>query len=118
MTKAKILIVEDQAIVGLDIKSALQKLNFEVIGAVTNYTDAINSIQKDSPNIIIMDINLDNSKDGIETATVAKQINPDIAIIYLTAFADDTTIHRAAHTDPVGYLVKPFKYYKRIIKKV
>lgn len=108
MTKAKILIVEDEAIVALDIKRALLSLDFEVTNSVRNYDKALESIVKNRPDIILMDINLDNSKDGIETAQAIQKID-NIPVIYLTAFSDEKTISRAIKTNPISYLIKPFK---------
>lgn len=108
MTKAKILIVEDESIVALDIKHALQTLGFKVTDCVRNYTRAIRSVKEARPDIILMDINLDRSKDGIETAKEIQKIE-NIPIIYLTAFSDEKTIHRAIKTNPISYLIKPFK---------
>ena len=105
---AKILIVEDETIIALDIKNTILKLGYEVSGCVTNYDDALKSVKSDEPDIIFMDINLRNSKDGIEAATDIKKIK-NIPIIYLTAFVDDETIERAARTCPAGYIAKPFK---------
>lgn len=104
----KILIVEDEAIVALEIKNAMKKLGFEVTNSVGNYDDAINSVKKNEPNIIIMDINLRNSKDGIQTVLAIQEIK-NIPIIYLTAYSDDETINRAVATKPIAYLLKPFK---------
>lgn len=109
MNNIKILIVEDETIVALDIRSALKKLNYEVTDIVTNYEDALLSVQEETPNIVLMDIHLEDSKDGIETAHAIQKINPNIPIIYLTAFSDDKTIKRAIQTNPLGYLIKPFK---------
>ncbi|WP_333805525.1 response regulator [Sulfurospirillum sp.] len=108
MIKTKLLIVEDESIVALDIKNALVKLGHEVIACVTNADDAIACIKNNRPDIIIMDIHLNHSKDGIETAEEIQRI-AHIPIIYLTAFADDETISRAVKTNPIGYLIKPFK---------
>lgn len=108
MKKIKILVVEDETIVALDIKGALKKIGFEVTHTATNHDDAISSIIQDEPNIILMDIHLENSKDGIETAKDIQRIK-NIPIIYLSAFSDDETIYRAIETNPVGYLTKPFK---------
>ena len=109
MNNIKILIVEDETIVALDIRSALKKLNYEVTDIVTSYDDAILSVQNETPNIVLMDIHLEDSKDGIETAHAIQKLNPNIPIIYLTAFSDDKTIKRAIQTNPLGYLIKPFK---------
>ncbi len=108
LIKTKILIVEDEIIVALDIKSALNELSCEVTDMVTNYEDTLKSIKKVKPDIVLMDIYLENSKDGIETALeIQKQDN--IPVIYLSAFSDDETINRAIETNPIGYLTKPFK---------
>lgn len=104
----KVLIVEDESIVALDIKNALIKLGYDVIACATNADEAIASIKKILPDIIIMDIHLNHSTDGIETAKAIQKI-ANIPILYLTAFADDETIRRAIHTNPIGYLIKPFK---------
>ena len=108
MDKTKILVVEDETIVALDIKNALKKLDFEVTATVTNHDDALKSVKENQPDIIMMDINLQGSKDGIETAQDIQKIK-NIPIIYLTAFSDDETISRAIETNPLGYLIKPFK---------
>jgi len=108
MHKIDILIVEDEAIVALDIKRTILKMGFDVTNMVTNHDDALLSIKAKAPDIVLLDIHLKNSKDGIETAKAIKQI-ADIPIVYLTAFSDDKTIERAVQTNPVGYLVKPFK---------
>lgn len=108
MDKVNILIVEDEAIVALDIKRTILKMGFSVTNMARNHDDALCSIKEKSPDIILLDIHLKNSKDGIETAKEIQKI-ANIPIIYLTAFSDDKTIERAVQTNPVGYLVKPFK---------
>ena len=106
--KYKVLIVEDEIIVAIDIKNTLKKIGLEVIDFVTNYDDALMSVKINSPDLILMDINLKNSKDGIETAIAIQKIK-DIPLIYLTAFSDDVTINRAIETNPMHYMLKPFK---------
>lgn len=108
MNKTKILIVEDESIVALDMKNTLTNFGYEVTNCVTNYNDAISSVQINKPELILMDINLGNGKDGINVAEEI-QISQDIPIIYITAFADEKTINRAIKTNPVSYLIKPFK---------
>ncbi|MDD2896531.1 MAG: response regulator [Aliarcobacter sp.] len=108
MDKTKILIVEDESIVALDMKNTLTNFGYEVTNCVTNYNDAVNSVQTNKPELILMDINLGNGKDGINVAEEI-QISQDIPIIYITAFADEKTINRAIKTNPVSYLIKPFK---------
>lgn len=106
--KVRVLIVEDEAIVALDIKSALKKLGHDVVKNVSNYDDALMAVNEHDIDIILMDVDLKNSKDGIETAKAIKTIK-DIPLIYLTAFSDEETISRAVETNPVGYLNKPFR---------
>ncbi|WP_072682701.1 response regulator [Arcobacter sp. LA11] len=107
MKKNKILVVEDESIVALDIKKALINLDYEVTGCVKNFDETISSIIKNKPDIILMDINLKNSKDGIETVKEIQKIE-NIPVIYLTAYSDEETITRAIETNPISYLLKPF----------
>ena len=108
MDSINILIVEDEAIVALEIKRSVLKMGFCVIDMVTNYDDAIKSVKENIPDIVLLDIHLKNSKDGIETAKAMQQV-VNIPIVYLTAFSDDKTIERAVETNPIGYVVKPFR---------
>ncbi|MGD9625563.1 MAG: response regulator [Arcobacter sp.] len=108
MKKTKILIVEDESIVALDIKRTLEKLDYEITNTAFDYQGAINSVLMNKPDLILMDVNLGKSKDGIETAKKIKSFD-DIPIIFLTAFSDEETINRAIQTKPVSYLIKPFK---------
>lgn len=109
MNSTKILIVEDESIVALDIKKALQKLGYEVVALAKNHTTAIKQFKNHNPSIVFMDIHLKNSaKDGIETVKDIQRIK-NIPIIYLTAFSDENTLKRAVQTNPISYLVKPFK---------
>ncbi len=108
MAKTKILIVEDETIIALDMRRSLSKMDFAVTDMVTNHDDAVSSVTTNRPDFIIMDINLEDSKDGIETVQSIKKIE-NIPIIYLSAFNDDDTISRAIQTNPLIYLSKPFK---------
>lgn len=104
----KILIVEDEAVVSLDIARRLEKMAYEVIARVASGEEAIAAIAAEPPDLVLMDINLQGSLDGIETAA---KIDRDyqIPVIYLTAYAGDSTIGRAKETNPYGYILKPFK---------
>lgn len=103
----KILIVEDEIIVALDTKSTLIKLDYEITDIVTNYDETMQSILDNKPDIILMDIFLKNSINGIE---ISKEINEiyNIPIIYISAYCDDETLSNAIKTEPAGYIVKPF----------
>lgn len=108
MPKAKILIVEDNPITAADLKSALKKLDFDITDTVSSYNEALISTKQNEPDMIMMDIDLGKSKNGIELAYEIKK-SKNIPILYLTSFSDDDTMEKAFATDPVGYLVKPFK---------
>jgi len=106
---SKIFIVEDETIVALELERAIKEIGFELSGTANNYNRAINAIKENQPDIILLDINLEKSKDGIEIAKTVQENIANIPIIYLTAFCDDATLDRAIETNPLGYLVKPFK---------
>ncbi|QKF82745.1 response regulator [Halarcobacter ebronensis] len=108
MDKIKILIVEDESIVALDINRSLKLLGFDIVANAKNYEQALDYVANKPIDIILMDINLKNSQDGIQAAIDIKN-RRDIPIIFLTAYSDDATIDRALECDPIGFLVKPFK---------
>lgn len=106
MSKADILIVEDDLITATIIKKYLVKNNYNVIGIIDEGELAVETALKNNPDLILMDIFLKDSIDGIE---VARRIieKSEIPIIYLTADSSDESIQRAKITEPFGYLVKP-----------
>ncbi|MDQ7817279.1 MAG: PAS domain S-box protein [Melioribacteraceae bacterium] len=105
--EVRILVVDDETIVALDIKNTLEKYDYNVIGVAANGGDAIKMVKSSKPNLILMDIMLKGSKDGIEVSTEINKI-ADIPIIFLTAYSDDNTLERAKMVEPYGYLIKPF----------
>ena len=108
MPNARILIVEDDAIIGRHIQAILKKAGYEICGVVTSGIDAIQNAHDLKPELILMDIQLEGSMDGIKTAQTI-QASFNVPIIYLTAFADSQTLQRAKITDPFGYVLKPFE---------
>ncbi len=106
-TKTKILIVEDEKIIAIDIRNTLRKLGYDVVGIVGNGKDAIILAEKENPDLILMDIMLKGDMTGIQAAeTITKMRN--VPIVYLTALVDSETLEKAKITEPYGYLVKPF----------
>lgn len=103
----KILIVEDESLVVMDLTSSLVRLGYEVVGSASNHEDAISLTKEKKPDLILMDICLDGEKDGILTAKEIS-IYYDIPIIYLTALDDTEVLERALKTNPCAYLAKPF----------
>ena len=107
MQKINILIVEDEAIVAMDLAARLQKMGFHITGRATTGKAAIESFQKETPDLVLMDIQLRGELDGIETARRMNDRSA-IPIIYLTDQTDAPTIERAKLTLPAAYLTKPF----------
>lgn len=108
MSKANILVVEDESIVSKDIQLSLKKLGYNVIGSATTGAKAIELALELQPDIILMDIMLKGDINGIR-ATKRIQTRVNIPVIYLTAYADENTLERAKVTQPYGYIIKPFK---------
>jgi len=108
MDKTKILVVEDQTIVALNIKNRLKNLGYAVPSAVGSGKEAIREAELTNVDIVLMDIMLKGDMDGIEAARIIKS-RFGIPIIYLSACTDFETLERAKLTDPEGYISKPFK---------
>jgi two-component system, response regulator PdtaR len=108
MEMARILVVEDETIVAMDIANTLRKLGHEITDSVPSGEQAIASLKKNQPDLIFMDIGLKGEMDGIETAAQIRSLYR-IPVIFLTAFVDEKTLDRAKATVPAGYLTKPFE---------
>ncbi len=104
----KILIVEDEMIIGANISLQLSKLGYEVTGIISKGEDALNHVRINRPDIIIMDIQLKGKMDGVDTARVIQREFP-IPVIYLTANTDNEYFTRAKATNPSAFISKPFK---------
>ena len=108
MAKVKILVVEDESIVAKDIQNTLKKLGYEVTGVVSSGEKAIREVEENRPDLILMDIMLKGDQTGIEAAKSIKE-RFSVPVIFLTAYADDSTLNKAKITEPYGYIIKPFK---------
>jgi len=106
-TKPRILIVEDEPIIAADVEMTLEDLGYEVVGIKDNATDALETIKKAKPDLVLLDINLEGDIDGV---MLAQDINKsfNIPFIYLTSNADSLTINRVKRTQPAGFIIKPF----------
>ena len=105
--KARIMVVEDEAVISMEIQDRLTKMGHSICGTAASGEEAVSVATAKRPDLILMDVQLRGEVDGVQTA---KQIRDliEIPIIYLTAFADDRTVERAKLTQPFGYLIKPF----------
>ena len=111
--KIRIIVVEDEHLIALDIKRTLIKIGYDVVGVVDNGEEAILMAGQLKPDLIFMDINLNGEMDGVETAEIIYQ-SYNIPVVFLTALSDSLTLNKAKMTEPFGYIIKPFDY--RILK--
>ena len=108
MKEAKILVVEDEALVALHLEQRLQMLGHSVVGTAFSGTDALEQTAAHLPDLVLMDINLGRGISGIEAA---QQINRilDIPVVFVTAHSDDAILQKANAAGPYGYVLKPFE---------
>jgi signal transduction histidine kinase len=107
MASARILLVEDERIVALHLRQQLAKMGYTVAAIAASGAEALRQIEAQRPEIVLMDIHIEGPIDGIETtARIAPELQ--VPVIYLTAYAEETTLERASATKPYGYLLKPF----------
>ena len=104
----RILVVEDETIVSLDLQNSLKILGYKVVGAASNGPEAIAKAESTRPDLVLMDIILKGDMDGIHTAE-AIHARLNVPVIFLTACADEATLQRAKVTEPFGYMIKPFE---------
>jgi CheY-like chemotaxis protein len=108
MNKAKILVVEDETIIAMEIEDRLIELGLDVLALVPSGEEAIQKAAEGRPDLVLMDIMLKGEMDGVQAAAeIRSRFN--IPIIYLTAYADENTLQRAKITEPYAYLLKPFE---------
>jgi hypothetical protein len=108
MDKAKILIVEDESIVALNIKNRLEELGYAVVAMLNSGEAALQVVANNRPDLVLMDIKLKGTVDGIEAAALIRS-RFQIPVVYLTAYSDEETVDRAKFTEPYGYILKPFE---------
>jgi len=107
MEKAKILVVEDEAIVAMDIRNRLLNLGHTVPAFTVTGSDALDKTAELHPDLVLMDIQLGGGMDGVETAAhIHRRFH--VPVVYLTANSDENTLQRAKLTEPFGYILKPF----------
>ena len=102
----RILVVEDERIVGAALQVQLEKAGYEVVANVGTADQAVAAARDTAPDLVLMDINLGKGGDGIEASGRIRN-HVDIPIVFLTAYSDPETMERAGATAPFGYLLKP-----------
>jgi len=107
-TLIKILVVEDEMIIGANISLQLTNLGYEVTGILPRGEEAIIHVEENKPDIVLLDIHLKGKLDGIETALQIQKL-ASIPIIFLTANSDEATFNRAKASRPYAFISKPYK---------
>jgi two-component system, response regulator PdtaR len=108
MTRASILVVEDEVIVAENLRVTLSGMGYRVPDTACSSSEALALVEQELPDLILMDIMLEGSElDGIETASRIRKSH-DIPIVFVTAYADDVTLERVKVTEPFAYILKPF----------
>ncbi len=104
---SNILVVDDEAIITMQLEERLHSMGYEVVGMAASGEDSIEKARRLSPDLILMDIVMPGRLNGIEAARVI--INElDIPVVFVTSYADDAIIEKAKQVRPYGYIVKPF----------
>jgi len=107
MSDTNILIVEDESIVAADLERKLKKIGYGVAGIASRGEQAVEMSLSLKPQLVLMDIRIEGTMDGIETAEAIRS-RCDVPIVYLTAHSDRATFSRAKMTGPFGYILKPY----------
>lgn len=107
MKDAQILVVEDEFVVAEDLLDILSRFGYEIAGVASSAREAMRKAADAHPGLVLMDIMLGGTFDGVVAAEHMWTIL-NIPVVYLTAYTDETTLERAMHAEPFGYLMKPF----------
>lgn len=103
-----VLVVEDDAIIGMDIEHRVKRLGYDVCGVADTAEEALDIASRKKPDIALMDIRLRGEVDGIEAARMLKD-QFAVPVIFITAYSDMKMRSRALDMDPLGYIVKPLR---------
>jgi CheY-like chemotaxis protein/DNA-binding PadR family transcriptional regulator len=107
ITMSKILVVDDEAIISMQLEERLHAMGYTVVGMAASGEDAIDKARRLSPDLILMDIVMPGRLNGIEAAqAIIGEL--DIPVVFVTSYADDAIIEKAKQVRPYGYIVKPF----------
>jgi DNA-binding LytR/AlgR family response regulator len=107
MEQTRVMIIEDEALVALDLSRGLERDGYQVVGIADSAASALQLFNAEPVDILLVDVHIIGDKDGIDTAAELLRIK-QIPLIYLTAFTDGGTLERAKATHPSAYLAKPY----------
>ena len=108
MSTPRVLIVEDELVVGLDLQHRLAEMSYQVVAVVPTGVEAIAEAARAAPDLVLMDIKLAGEMDGVEAAGRIRAAS-DTPVVFVTAFADEAMTRRVKTVAPYGYVVKPFQ---------
>ena len=108
MHPKRIIVVEDEGIVAMDISKCLTTLGYEVVFVADSGEKTLTKLEETQSDLILMDVELKGSMNGIDTAKIIKE-KYNIPVVFLTAFEDETTLQKIGELGFHGYLVKPFE---------
>ncbi len=111
MAKIKVLIVEDEPLYAGQLEMLVLELGYLPLAKVSSGDMAIDMVQATQPDLLLMDINIDGDKDGIETAAIIHKTH-NIPVIFITSMQDDATFERAKSAAPYAFITKPFSAKK------
>jgi CheY-like chemotaxis protein len=104
----RILIVEDEALVAMDLGFRLEDLGYAICGTAATADQAVALAETQNPDLILMDVNLHGSRDGVEAAADIRRKDPHARIIFVTAYSDPSTRDRMAKAGGLGVVAKPY----------
>ncbi|MDD1654364.1 MAG: response regulator, partial [Methanomicrobiales archaeon] len=104
---SRILVVDDEAIITMQLEERLQTLGYDIVGTAASGEEAIEKARSLNPDLVLMDIVMPGKFDGIEAARTIIR-DQDIPVVFVTSYADDAIIQKAKQVKPYGYIVKPF----------
>ena len=111
MASRRILIVEDDILTSKHIETVLKKFGYEIAGVCNRVEAAMRVLKEQTPDLVILDINLNELIDGVQLASMIN-LDYQIPFIYLTSYTDEATLERIRQTNPYGYIVKPFNKFE------
>jgi diguanylate cyclase (GGDEF)-like protein/PAS domain S-box-containing protein len=108
MKGERLLIVEDEKIIALDLQHRLERFGYSVVGMAIDQASATSLARETKPDLVLMDIMLAGGDDGVAAALQIRR-ETGIPVIFITAYTDEATVERAKEVEPAGYILKPFK---------
>lgn len=109
--KIRILVVEDEVVTRMHLRECLESFGYEVAGDANSFDQALEKVASLNPDLVLMDIVLQEEKDGIDAAREIKK-RFDIPVVFLTAYGIDKYLERVKEVEPFGYIIKPFKDFE------